>query len=464
MESNLKCWLWLSSLVKISPRKRLALLNYFRDPVFLWEAGESELRASQLCTPKIISYIMDNDIRRDADKLTERIRASDISVITIHDASYPQMLKYTADPPAVLYCRGRLMSDEHCVAVVGSRKATWYGLDMSKRLSSELARHGVTVVSGMARGVDSKAHCGALEAGGRTIAVLGCGVDIVYPSENRGLMEEICKQGAVISEFLPGTEPIPFNFPARNRIISGLSRGVVIVEASEKSGSLITADYALEQGRDVFAVPGNINSMNSSGTNRLIREGARIITCAGDILDEINIKHEDSLKFYGEKKHRDMRSVLSPLLNDEAGGQVKMDLNACDAVGKPTADAGGKPVTDAVGKPVTDAVGKRSFAAGANGGVPNDEPNGGPDAGPNAGPDAGSNKKACSAKLGESAALQIGVDEKTIAEKLLNGPAHIDVIARDCGISVQLAGSVLLMLELSGFVEQLPGKFYRLVD
>lgn len=391
MDSNLKYWLWLSSLVKISPRKRLALLNHFKNPALLWEAGENELRASQLCTPKIISYIMDNDIKRNADKLTARVLASDIGVITIHDESYPRMLKYTADPPAVLYCRGRLVPDELCVAVVGSRKATWYGLDTSKRLSSELARHGVTVVSGMARGVDSKAHCGALEAGGRTIAVLGCGVDIVYPKENFKLMDEICRRGAVISEFLPGTEPIPFNFPARNRIISGLTQGVVIVEASEKSGSLITADFALEQGRDVFAVPGNINSMNSSGTNRLIREGARIITCAGDILDEINIKHDDRLDFCAEKKYRDMKPALNPLLTDEAG------------------------------------------------------------------------KQSCSG-CGENAGAQIGIDEKTIAEKLLNGPAHIDVIAHDCGISVQLAGSILLMLELSGFVEQLPGKFYRLLD
>lgn len=417
MDSATKYWIWLSSLVKIIPRKRLALLKYFGDPASLWEADEHDLRASMLCTPKMISYLRDPDMRNGVDSIAERVSACGANVITYHDPAYPQALKYTEDPPAVLYCRGKLLPDELCVAIVGSRRATWYGLDMSKRLSSELAKHGVTVVSGMARGVDSKAHCGALEAGGRTIAVLGCGVDIVYPKENRSLMEEICRKGAVISEFLPGTEPIPFNFPARNRIISGLSQGVVIVEASEKSGSLITADYALEQGRDVFAVPGNINSMNSSGTNRLIREGARIITCAGDILDELNISHESNLNFYERKKLREMKPALSALLSDATGGAGKCGR---------TSDTGGIPAAGKGGGPAAEA-------------------------------------ETSEKKPGE-AGIQLGIDERTIADKLLCGPAHIDAIARDCGISVQLAGSILLMLELSGFVEQLPGKFYRLLD
>jgi DNA processing protein len=439
MESNLEYWIWLSSLVKITPRKRLALLKYFGDPAGLWQAGENELRASQLCTSKIISYIMDTDMRRGAGDLAKRVFACGADVITFNDPSYPQTLKYTADPPAVLYCLGRLKPDELCVAVVGSRKATWYGLDMSKKLSSELARHGVTIVSGMARGVDSKAHYGALEAGGRTIAVLGCGVDVVYPKENRNLMDEICKKGAVISEYLPGTEPIPFNFPARNRIISGLSKGVIIVEASEKSGSLITADYALEQGRDVFAVPGNINSMNSSGTNRLIREGARIITCAGDILDEMNVKHESSINFYGERKFRNMKPVFDSLMIDADGKQPEAGGNKPDTGEKPPAEAGEK-------QPDTDGNHTGSHT------------------GARTGTDSDPHRHSCAADLQDTANVQIGIDEKTIAEKLLNGPAHIDAIARDCGISVQLAGSVLLMLELSGFVEQLPGKYYRLLD
>ncbi len=482
--SDPKYWIWLSSLVKIIPRKRLALLKHFSDPACIWEAGENELRASQLCTPKMISYITDADIRKGVEDITKSISASGADVITLHDPSYPQALKYTADPPIVLYCRGRLTQDELCVAVVGSRKATWYGLDMSKRLSSELARHGVTVVSGMARGVDSRAHYGALEAGGRTIAVLGCGVDIVYPRENRNLMNEICSKGAVISEFLPGTEPMPFNFPARNRIISGLSQGVVIVEASEKSGSLITADYALEQGRDVFAVPGNINSVNSSGTNRLIREGARIITCAGDILDELNVNHEGSLNLYGERKLLDMKPVLSSLLADEPGKLTETGGNKADAdgshIGAKAPDADGSktrakpPDADGshIGAKAPDTVGfntgmKPPDTVGFNNGAKAPYADGSKTRAKPLDVDGshiGMHMKACMADPKDTAGTQIGFDEKTIAEKLLNGPAHIDAIARDCGISVQLAGSVLLMLELSGFVEQLPGKFYRLLD
>ena len=365
MVSNLKYWIWLSSLVKILPRKRLQLLDYFGDPALIWECTEAELRALDFCTPQMLAAITDKQSRKDTDKLIDAIRRCDADVITLKDNLYPEALKNIPDPPVVLYCRGKLERDAVCVAVVGSRRATVYGLEMTRRLSQELASHGVTVVSGMARGIDSKAHSGALESGGRTIAVLGCGVDVVYPSENLSLMNKICQSGAVISEYLPGTPPIPFNFPARNRIISGLTQGVVIVEANEKSGSLITADFALEQGREVFAIPGNINSMNSIGTNKLIKEGAKIVTNICDILDELKIRH-----------------VANNNINRE------------------------RPL------PI--------FFHGDN--------------------------------------------EKSIAKKLLNGPAHIDTIARDCGISVQLAGSVLVMLELSGFVEQLPGKIYILAE
>jgi DNA processing protein len=365
MISNIKYWIWLSSLVNTTPRKKYQLLQYFRDPALMWEADESELEASGLCSRKLISHLTDKTVRKETEQAFEAVRRSDADIITIYDKAYPELLKYIADPPLVLYCRGKPQGDEKCMAVVGSRRATWYGLDMSKRLSRELAEHGVTIVSGMARGIDSQAHKGALEARGRTIAVLGCGIDVAYPPENRGLMEEIVCHGAVISEYLPGTEPSRYNFPARNRIISGISLGVTIVEAGEKSGSLITAEYALEQGRDVFSVPGNINSRNSTGTNRLIRDGAKIVTDVGDILDELKIAHDPQNTYNSVKRLTEMK------------------LNG---------------------------------------------------------------------------------DEKTIAQRLLNGPVHLDVISRDCGISVQMASSILLMLELSGFVEQLPGKYYKLVE
>lgn len=203
---------------------------------------------------------------------------------------YPEILKNIFDPPPGLFVRGEIIEgDSQAVAMVGSRKATRYGMTVATKLAGELARAGVTVVSGMARGIDTAAHRGALAAGGRTVAVLGCGVDVVYPKENRELMEEIALSGAVISEFPPGTQPQSWHFPVRNRIISGLSAGVVIVEAAERSGALITADFALDQGRDVMAVPGNITSELSRGPNRLIRQGAKPVESAGDILEEMGL-------------------------------------------------------------------------------------------------------------------------------------------------------------------------------
>ncbi len=365
MASEVKYWVWFSALTGVSTRRKNILLKHFKEPEYIWEAREGELKASGLCTPKVIRCITDSEGRKQTDALMEQIIKCDANIVTLNDQSYPEPLKFITDPPIVLYYRGRLENDQVCVAVVGSRRATWYGLDMAKRLSRELARYGVTVVSGMARGVDSKAHLGAIEGGGRTIAVLGCGVNRVYPPENRELMKQIINNGAVISEYPPGTNPVPYNFPARNRIISGISKGVAIVEANERSGSLITADLALEQGRDVFAVPGNINSAASVGTNRLIREGAKIVTDVEDIIDELDLGNR------------------------------------------------------------------------------------------------GKNANGYGERLGE---IKLTGDEKSIAQKLVLGPVHIDSIARDCGLSIQAASSILVMLELSGFVEQLPGKFFKLLE
>ena len=210
------------------------------------------------------------------------------------DSTYPPNLKNIYDAPPVVYLRGEISdADENAVAIVGSRKATPYGLKVAEKLAGELSALGITIVSGMARGIDSAAHKGAISAGGRTIAVLGCGVDIVYPCENRQLMNKIIFNGGVLSEYPPGEPPQKLNFPARNRIISGLSKGVIIVEAGQISGALITADFALEQGREVFAVPGNIDSYYSQGTNKLIKQGAKLVGCIDDILEEINIKIDD---------------------------------------------------------------------------------------------------------------------------------------------------------------------------
>lgn len=220
----------------------------------------------------------------------EQLEKSNISYIFYNDPAYPEMLRGIFDPPPGLFVRGAMpVADHLAVAIVGSRRPTPYGLAVAEKLASELAQAGVVVVSGMARGIDSSAHRGVLDAGGLTVAVLGCGVDVVYPRENRRLMEEIIAGGTVISEYPLGSTPEPWHFPVRNRIISGISKAVVVVEAGERSGALITADCALEQGRDVLAVPGNISSPSSRGPNRLIKQGARLIEDADDIFEEIGV-------------------------------------------------------------------------------------------------------------------------------------------------------------------------------
>ncbi len=213
-----------------------------------------------------------------------------VTIIAIGDAAYPARLRTIFDPPSSLYVRGQLTTaDDLAVAIVGARRATAYGRIIAEHLARDLAACGITVVSGLARGIDAAAHRGALDAGGRTIAVLGCGPDVVYPPEHGGLMNDVIGHGAVVSEFTPGTQPHPGQFPKRNRIISGLSLGVVVVEGREDSGALITADAALEQGREVFAVPGRITDPTARAPHRLLQQGAKLVERVDDILEELHL-------------------------------------------------------------------------------------------------------------------------------------------------------------------------------
>ncbi len=211
------------------------------------------------------------------------------------NGEYPDILRHIYNAPEALFVNGEILaSDSNAIAIVGTRRATDYGLRQCEKLSFDLAARGITIVSGMALGIDTASHRGAIKAGGRTIAVLGSGHDNIYPPENAKLYREIVRNGAVISEYSPETPPLKLNFPRRNRIVSGMSKGVIVIEAPQKSGALITANFALEQGREVFAMPGNVSSAKSSGTNRLIKEGAKLVENVGDILEElsyvINIK------------------------------------------------------------------------------------------------------------------------------------------------------------------------------
>ncbi|MEA3345166.1 MAG: DNA-processing protein DprA [Chloroflexota bacterium] len=285
-----KYWVGLNLVTGIGPAKTQALLDAFDgDLKAAWNANAGALRAAGL-DRRALKNLLKTRANRDLDEEMERIGAKGISILTWEDKDYPRLLKEIYDSPPVLYVKGQLLpEDEWAVAVVGTRAATAYGKEAARRIADGLARNDVTIVSGLARGIDGVAHQAALEAGGRTIAAMGCGLDIVYPPEHRHLAAQVIQHGALISEYPLGTPPEGRNFPPRNRIISGISLGAVIVEAGERSGALITADYALEQGREVFAVPGNIFRRPSRGTNTLIQEGATPALSVEDILEALNL-------------------------------------------------------------------------------------------------------------------------------------------------------------------------------
>ncbi len=273
----------------IGPVRLRLLQSRFGSLSAAWRASEFELIAAGL-DHKSVGALVATRKTVQPEEEPARLERAHVQAVTWADAGYPKLLREIADPPPVLYLRGALSdADAWAVAIVGTRRATVYGREVSEMLAGDLARNKITVVSGLARGIDAAAHQAALGAGGRTIAVLGCGVDIVYPPEHRKLAEQIVEQGALVSDYPPGTQPEAVNFPPRNRIISGLSLGAVVVEADEQSGALITANFALEQGRDVFAVPGNIFNRSSRGANQLIQKGAKMVLAASDILEELNL-------------------------------------------------------------------------------------------------------------------------------------------------------------------------------
>lgn len=287
MKPDLKEWIWLASLQGIITRKKVELLRIFDSPEEIYRADALALAQTGILSQENIKAILSARNQDATERTIENLQKHRIQVITLADESYPPLLKSIIDPPVCLYVKGTLIPDEPMVGVVGSRKASGYGVSVAKKLACELTRYHICVISGMARGIDTAAHVGALSGSGRTIAVFGCGLDIVYPPENKKLMERIIESGAVISEYPPGVLPAPHHFPVRNRIVSGMSVGILVVEAGEKSGSLITAQLALEQGRDVYALPGNVISVNSKGTNKLIQDGAKLVTSVEDILEEL---------------------------------------------------------------------------------------------------------------------------------------------------------------------------------
>lgn len=281
---DLKYWIWLLGLPGIGSAAAARLVERFGSPERLYFARESDYKAIEGLTPKEINALSNKGLSK-ASAALETAGKSGFGVLTLADERYPDRLKNIPSAPIALFYKGRLpqFDSEPAIAVVGSRKASADGLISAQRLGLELAMSGMTVLSGLAAGIDTMAMQGALKAGGTVVGVLGCGLDVIYPRENGKLYDSVAESGVILSEFLPGTPPLGTNFPRRNRILSGLSLGVLVVEAAEKSGALITADYAAEQGRDIYAVPGSINSQVSRGTNLLLRDGAQLAQCGWDI-------------------------------------------------------------------------------------------------------------------------------------------------------------------------------------
>jgi DNA processing protein len=283
-------WHALNMVPGLGPRTFKLLIDHFKTAKQAWEAEPSSLyhffQRKTNTVEQLIAWKKQFNLEESFNDLSKH----NIGILTFKDDAYPSNLRNIHAFPPVLYFRGFVETlKQNSLAIVGSRKATAHGRQISEKIAFELANNGFVIVSGMARGIDSYAHWGALKAKGKTVAVLGCGLDVVYPLENKKLMNLINKNGVVISEFPPGTPPEAKNFPRRNRIISGLSKGVILVEAAEKSGSLITAELALQQGRDVFAIPGSIFNPYSKGTNFLIQQGAKLVQDTKDILEEYNI-------------------------------------------------------------------------------------------------------------------------------------------------------------------------------
>lgn len=331
-------WIGFNLIKGIGAVRMQALIQYFGDLEAAWSAAPIELARAGL-GGKVIERILQARQNVDLEKLWAKIEAQGIKILTWEDETYPQRLKEIDQPPPVLYIRGSYLADDlFAVAIVGTRRVTAYGRQITEELAAYLATHGITVISGLARGVDAIAHQTALKAGGRTIGVLGSGVDKIYPPEHRGLAEKMIENGAIVSDYAPGTPPDASNFPPRNRIISGLSLAVVVIEAGETSGALITAEFAAEQGREIFSVPGSILAPQSKGTNKLIQNGALPLLSVNDLMQALNLSRMGEQKaarkaIPSDETEARLMNVLSeePLHVDEIRNQTELPIEKVSA-------------------------------------------------------------------------------------------------------------------------------------
>lgn len=338
MMNDKKFWVGFNLIKGIGAVRMQGLIAYFGDLAAAWQASPTELARAGLGL-RLIERVVQARGGVSLDQVWENIEKQDIKILTWEDESYPQRLKEIDQPPPVLYIRGEYLPDDlFAVAIVGTRRVTAYGRQITEELSAFLAANNMTVISGLARGVDAVAHQTALKAGGRTIAVLGSGVDKIYPPEHRALAEQMVERGAIISDYVPGTPPEASNFPPRNRIISGLSLAIVVVEAGETSGALITAEFAAEQGREVFAVPGSILAPQSKGANKLIQNGALPLLSVNDLMQALDLTRVGEQKAARKIMPADaiearLLTVLTdePLHVDEIRNQAELPIEKVSA-------------------------------------------------------------------------------------------------------------------------------------
>ncbi|MCI8525845.1 MAG: DNA-protecting protein DprA [Oscillospiraceae bacterium] len=408
-------WVWLSTRRGIGPRGVQKALRYFETPEEIYRAGEDEYRLAGLGEAERRA-LADKDLEA-AQAVMNQCARLEVHILTYQDAAYPARLRSIADPPTVLYYAGVLpdLDGEPLVAVVGSRRSSPYGMSCAKRLGYQIGRCGGIVVSGLALGGDAMAMLGAVSAGRPVVGVLGCGVDVVYPRSNRHLYDDVRRRGCLLSEYPPGTPPVAGHFPARNRIISGLSLGIVVVEAPRKSGTLITADLALEQGRDVFAVPGNAGLACCAGSNQLLREGAILVETGWDVMREYADLYPDRIQEY--RAGEGLTASMGELRDHRGESSVE---KVAQTVRRPR-----------LAEKESD---KKSVDNPENTGY-----------------------------IDVQAALRgASEDERQVLLALQQGERHVDALAAQCGLGAGRVLAALTILEIKQQVQRLPGNRYAL--
>ena len=411
-------WIWLATRPGVNDRIKAEVLRHFQDPEDAYYADPAAYAMVEGMTEEAAEVLRDKDLK-DAKAILETCENQNIGILTYRDTMYPNRLKNIADPPLVLYYKGKLPEFDALpvIAVVGTRDATPYGLKTAKNLGAQISRCGGLVISGVAAGIDGMAMRGALSAGKAVVGLMGCGVDVVYPAYNRSLLLDTQRYGCLISEFPPGTPPYKWNFPKRNRIISGLSCGVVVVEAPKRSGALITAAQAAEQGRDVFVIPGNVDVAACAGSNALLRDGAIAVSTGWDILSEYVSLFPDVIR-------KDSLPSLQTLYPDEEAAVRAAERTTEKVAQKPRILKNKREKDRADDKKAIDNESKESYSEK----IDTEDP-------------------------------ALTADERTILATLRGGKRLVDDVIAETGLSSGIVLSTLTLLEVKGVIRRLPGRY-----